>query len=654
MRSVNTCILAHIDAGKTSLTERLLYDNGVLDTLGSVDAGTTRTDSNEIEQRRGITVRSAVASFDTRDRRVNLVDTPGHSEFIAEVERALRVLDGAVLVVSAVEGVQAQTRVIMKTLQELRLPTLVFVNKIDRGGARGDELLTEMRARLSPHLAPMNRAENLGSPAAVTRRREDPEALAAVLSEHDEALLADLVADRPPDSADLAARLAEQTARGLVHPVYFGSARTGQGVADLVEGIRTLLPPAPADADGPPRGTVFAVERAPGGAKIAYLRLFEGELRPRQRVSCFHNSADGTATGYSGQISGLRVVRAGDGAHETVDARAVAGDLVSVRGLSQVRVGDTLGAPDDSAGSHYFARPTLETLVRSAHPRDTIRLHAALVALAEQDPLISTRPAAGGQTSVLLYGEIQKEIIAETLSREFGVEAAFEPSRPLYLERPAGRGAAFIGITHTPFTAGVGLRVEPAPRGAGVLVEREVKYGALPAAFHSAIESTVRATLTQGLLGWPVTDCRVTVTHTEFDNATSCGGDFRNLTPLVLMRALSRAGTRIYEPCHVFEAEAPLDLLEAVTTRLLSLEARIRETTTRAGSWVVSGDLPARQVHTITRQLPDLTRGEGHWWSRARGDRSCRGAVPSRERTDRNPLDPGEYMFHFVGKLRTR
>ncbi|MEN3358164.1 MAG: ribosomal protection tetracycline resistance protein, partial [Mycobacteriales bacterium] len=166
MRTVNIGILAHVDAGKTSLTERLLYDSGVIARLGSVDAGTTQTDTGAIERRRGITIRSAVTAFTAGDRLVNVIDTPGHSDFVAEVERALGVLDGAVLVLSAVEGVQAHTRVLMRILRSLRLPTLIFVNKIDRVGARAGDLVADIAATLTPRVAPLGTVRGLGTAAA--------------------------------------------------------------------------------------------------------------------------------------------------------------------------------------------------------------------------------------------------------------------------------------------------------------------------------------------------------------------------------------------------------------------------------------------------------------------------------------------------------
>src|SRR5258708_4716484 len=198
MRTLNLGILAHVDAGKTTLTERLLYAAGVIDKLGSVDAGTTQTDTLELERQRGITIKAAVVSFVVDDVTVNLIDTPGHPDFIAEVERALSVLDGAVLVISAVEGVQPQTRILMRALQRLRVPTLLFVNKIDRGGASTERTLDAIRRRLTPAIVPMGAASGLGTPDArfVAGAPGDPpfrSTLAEALAERDERILAAFV-----------------------------------------------------------------------------------------------------------------------------------------------------------------------------------------------------------------------------------------------------------------------------------------------------------------------------------------------------------------------------------------------------------------------------------------------------------------------------
>src|SRR5262245_28847321 len=220
MSYLNLGILAHVDAGKTSLTERLLYAAGVIDEIGSVDAGSTQTDSLALERQRGITIKSAVVSFALDDITVNLIDTPGHPDFIAEVERVLSVLDGAVLVVSAVEGVQAQTRVLMRTLRRLRIPTLIFVNKIDRRGAQEEGVLRALSQRLSVAVVPMGRAGELGTPEAHFVPGLVPSAI-DVLADHDDALLSAYIEDAL-DHEHLHTALVDQTHQSLVHPVYFG------------------------------------------------------------------------------------------------------------------------------------------------------------------------------------------------------------------------------------------------------------------------------------------------------------------------------------------------------------------------------------------------------------------------------------------------
>ncbi|EFL23874.1 tetracycline resistance protein TetP [Streptomyces himastatinicus ATCC 53653] len=632
--TINIGVLAHVDAGKTSLTERLLFDAGVIDRLGSVDAGDTQTDTGAIERERGITVRSAVASFRAGNTQVNLIDTPGHSDFIAEVERALGVLDGAVLVLSAVEGAQAAARVLMKALRRLRLPVLLFVNKIDRAGARHAELLTDIRRLLAPHIVPMTDVRDLGTRAARTRPRSLDDVgvrteVAEVLAETDDALLARLVDGPLPSPAEVRAALAAGTAEGRVHPVYFGSALSGEGVAALVEGVVRYVPPSRAgDGGTEPRGTVFAVERAAGSAtKTAYLRLFSGELTVRQHLT-LHRPGDRHGAGHSGQITALEVV--GRARARTL----AAGEIARIKGLPEVRVGDRLGEFHDDEQRH-FAAPTLHTLVhaREPGPAAAARLHTALLALADQDPLITARAMPGGATSVLLYGEVQKQIIAATLAQDYGIEADFEPSRPVLVERPAGVGEACHEMArrgHTGPWATVGLRVEPAATGSGVGFGYETELGALPRAFHTAIEQTVHDTLRQGPRGRAVTDCRVTLIRSGFNAPVSTAADFRGVTPGVLWQALERAGWRVYEPYHAFELEIPSDVLAPVTARLAAVGADLAESAGGGAGWLLTGEIPVRSVHAFEHALPGLSRGEGVWLSRPSGDRPLPGSATVR------------------------
>ncbi len=286
-RTLNLGILAHVDAGKTTLTERLLHTAGVIDELGSVDHGTTQTDSLELERQRGITIKSAVVSFAIDDVSVNLIDTPGHPDFIAEVERVLCVLDGAVLVLSAVEGVQAQSLVLMRALRRLRVPTLLFVNKIDRSGADPARVVVAIRERLAPGVIVLGTVRDAGTRAAgVISPAPDDARLAEALADHDERLLTAYVEGRGVPASTLRAALAEQTARGDVQPLLFGSAATGAGIPELMAGVAELLPATAGDAHAPLSALVFKVERAPDGQPIAYARIFAGTVRPGTACSC--------------------------------------------------------------------------------------------------------------------------------------------------------------------------------------------------------------------------------------------------------------------------------------------------------------------------------------------------------------------------------
>ncbi|MBC9712804.1 TetM/TetW/TetO/TetS family tetracycline resistance ribosomal protection protein [Streptomyces sp. TRM66268-LWL] len=662
-RSLNLGILAHVDAGKTSLTERLLHAAGVIDAPGSVDEGNTRTDSLALERRRGITIKSAVVSFPLGPPEdlvtVNLIDTPGHPDFIAEVERALGVLDGAVLVVSAVEGVQAQTRILLRTLRRLGIPTLVFVNKIDRGGAQYARTLDQITRRLAPAAPAMGRVEAIGTRGAralphgpgdaAFRRR-----LTEVLAEQDDELLAAYVSDAAVPYERLLAALAAQTRECLVHPVFFGSAVTGTGLPQLMDGIRTLLPSA-TEGDGELSGNVFKVERGGAGEKIAYVRMFSGSLRVRDRVPV---GRDGAA--HEGKVTAVEVFHEGAGERRS---SVRSGEIAKVWGLGEVRIGDWVGAARKDSADQHFAPPTLETLVVPGAGTDRGALHLALAQLAEQDPLIGLRQdEVRGEVHLSLYGEVQKEVIQTTLAEEFGLDVAFRETTTICVERPLGVGYGYEKDL-LPFLGTVGLRVEPAPPGSGVSFGLEVELGSMPYAFFKAVEETVYETLGQGLLGWRVLDCKVTMTHcgywprqshshATFDKSmSSTAGDFRLVTPLVLMDALREAGTRAEEPVHHFRLDLPADTLGPVLPLLGRLRAVPRPPDIRGAACTLEGEIPAASLHQLGQLLPGLTRGEGVVESAFAGYRPAAGEPPARTRTDHNPLNRKEYLL-TVTRLR--
>jgi ribosomal protection tetracycline resistance protein len=649
VRTLNLGIVAHVDAGKTSLTERLLYAAGVIDEIGCVDEGTTQTDTLELERQRGITIRSAVVSFMLGDVTVNLIDTPGHPDFIAEVERVLTVLDGAILVVSAVEGVQAQTRILMRTLQRLAIPTLIFVNKVDRAGADGRRVLAGIAERLTQAIVAMGSGTDCrpytGDDDEFTTRLID------LLADHDEEILHAYVENATNVSyRQLRATLARATKRAAVHPVFFGSAVTGAGVDPLMNGIRDLLPAVDGDLDAPASGSIFKVERGPAGEKIAYVRMFSGRLRTRDRIRFRQD--------YEAKVTAISTFERGT----AVRANSVsAGQIGKLWGLGQVRIGDLVGVAHRPLDGGYFAPPTLETVVMPRHRRDKGALHAALVQLAEQDPLINLRQDdVRGELSVCLYGEVQKEVIQSTLASEYGIQVRFEQTSPICIERVIGSGDAveIINKAPNPFLATVGLRVEPGAVNSGVEFRLGVELGSMPYSFFKAVEDTVAETLRQGICGWQVTDCVITMTHSgywprqshmgaTFDKSmSSTAGDFRNLTPLVLMDALVRAGTRVHEPMHRFHLEVPADTFGTVLPVLARLEAVPQAPAMHGPVYTVQGEIPAARVHDLQRQLGALTRGEGFLECAFERFRPVRGPAPTRARWDHNPLNRKEYLLH--------
>jgi ribosomal protection tetracycline resistance protein len=325
-----------------------------------------------------------------------------------------------------------------------------------------------------------------------------------------------------------------------------------------------------------------------------------------------------------------------------------AGQIGKLWGLGDIRIGDAIGAPRAGAAQHHFAPPTLETAIVARRAADKGALHTALAQLAEQDPLINLRQDDDRQELFLsLYGEVQKEVIQETLAHDFGVEVEFRETQTICIERPVGVGAA-VEYTPRPFIATVGLRVEPAAIDSGVAFRLEVEFGSLPLAFFTAVEDAVRETLQQGLCGWRVTDCLVTMTHSiRYRHwATSTPAEHRNLTPLVLMNALKQAGTRVLEPMHRFHLEFREDAMPAVSLLLSRLGAVPLTSATRGSVCEIEGDVAAARVHALQQALPPVTRGEGVLETAFDHYAPVHGPPPKRPRSGVDPLDRRTYVKH--------
>jgi ribosomal protection tetracycline resistance protein len=650
MRTLNLGILAHVDAGKTSLTERLLFHAGVIRTLGGVDTGDTQTDTLQLERERGITIRSAVASFSADGTRINLLDTPGHPDFIAEVERVLGVLDGAVLVVSAVEGVQAQTRVLMRALVRLKVPTIIFLNKIDRRGADDENALANLRSRLTEAIVPKGRVIAPGTPEAAYHAgtwadRDFRSTVLQALAERDDDLLAAFADDRDMPAETLRHRLAEQTAKGLICPVFSGSAITGAGIGELMTGIAAFLPAAVTETDAPASAAVFKVERNGAGEKVALARVFSGAIRVRDRIAVADKDKDRDRD-RDNRITDIEVFAEG-----RVERRDVveAGDIARIRDLADIRVGDSIGERS-AAPQRQFAPPMLESVIVPSDPAAAPLLWKALSQLAEQDPLINLRHGNDQHAiSVSLYGEVQKEVIEHALKADYGLDVRFLETSPIYVERIIGTGSA-VEHAPDPFLA-IGLLVGPSKADGRHQLRSEIDPGAAPPFAFKAIDDALDDAFRQGFYGWQVINAAVSLTEvTRLRKwTTSTPADHRNLAPLVLATALQAAGTEVCEPVNRITIDMPAAALPRVQSLLMRLGASLDPPVLLEEMAVLSGTIAAISVHAVQRALPSLTSGLGTMEMEFSGYRAVSGPPPVRRRSGPNPFSRSEYLAQLKG-----
>lgn len=641
-------ILAHVDAGKTTLTERILFETGVIAAPGSVEKGTTQTDTLALERTRGITIRAAVAAFRLGTLDVQLIDTPGHADFVAEVERSLDVLDAVVLVVSAVEGVQPQTLRLARAVRTAGKPLIVFINKIDRMGARPDAVAADLSRRLELRAVAMDRVVGAGERHAtiVPVDWRDPPwriALIDLLAEADDAVIEafDHCGGELPD-AFLTAAFRCQIGQGAMAPVFYGSARTGAGVSQLLAGIERWLAPPDRTDDSPLGARIFKIVRGDRTEKLAYARIGVGSLGPRQRVTLQRQNGAGAIVKSEERITAIDRFSAGAAVPAELGH---AGEIVRLHGLRSARIGDWIGdAPDDASETgRAFPAPQFESLVTPADPAQANALHAALDQLAEQDPLISLRSTREG-ISVSLFGEVQKEVLAELLVQDYGIAAAFGPSRVVCIERVVGTGEAveIIGAAENPYAAGMGFRVASGPVGSGIRYEREL--GALPPAWYRVIEETALEWLAQGLHGWSVTDCVITLHSLHYWSPVTVAGDFRRLLPLPLFAALQEAGTVVCEPMEELEIELPVDEIGAVVNVLTKSRAAVGEIAGEGEMRRLTCVIPTAEVQGVEQQLPRLTRGEGSWSATPAGFRPVDVTPPERARSGPNPTARAHYL----------
>lgn len=644
MTTINIGIVAHVDAGKTSLTERILYETNVIKEIGRVDGGSTQTDSMELERQRGITIKASVVSFFIDDLKVNVIDTPGHADFIAEVERSFRVLDGAILVISAVEGVQAQTKILMRTLQKLNIPTILFVNKIDRRGANSEKVVKQIKTILSNEAFPFYSVLNEGTKEARIIEYKSYDDCIERLAPYNESLLESYVNNEIVTDTMLREELIKQIAQANVYPIFFGSAMTGIGVTELLENIPSLLPANNPSQDEELSGIAFKIEREPSGEKIAYVRVFSGTLHVRKYV---HIQRDQSLP-HKEKIKKMCMFHNGNAVQTST---VPSGDFCKVWGLNNIKIGDIIGERTDYIKDIHFAEPQMEAAI-DALPKERIHdLYAALMELCEEDPLIKVwKDDVHNELYIRLFGEVQKEVIETTLYEKYNLQVTFSNTRVVCMEKPIGIGSSVevMGEKANPFYATVGFKVERGELNSGITYKLGVELGSLPLAFHKAIEDTVFQTLKQGLYGWEVTDISVTLTHTGYASPVTTASDFRNLTPLVLMDALKQAETYVYEPVNEFELTVPKQAISTAMYKLAAIPATFSEPIFNNDSYHLTGSLPVAKTENFQRMLHSFTEGEGFFTTKPAGYKKLKAPFPTRKRVDNNPLNRKDYLLHVL------
>lgn len=629
----NIGLMAHVDAGKTTITEQLLFHTGAVRTLGSVDDGTAQTDYMEIEKKRGISVFSAVTQIETEGGKVNLVDTPGHIDFAAEVERALMVLDGVVLVISAVEGLQAHTEIIFRALRRRKIPVILFINKIDRAGADVKEVCTQVRARLDDRICPLYAVTEEGTPQAdvvETDFREE----AALLDE----VLFEQYMEGTLTVETAFARLRELTAEGNVYPVLYGSAINGKGITHLLDVINNFIPDSTGEEQESVAGVVFKISHDAQMGKTAYVRLYSGTLRNRDSVV-------NATKGVQEKISQIRKFYG----EKYVDTGILkAGDIAAVYGMPNASVGDVLGDPALVPEMVHWVDPLLRITMRPALEQERTKLIDALSVLNEEEPTLGFYPPQPGtEIAVNSMGIIQTEVLEQILQERFGVGVVFGGRSVIYKETIAEAGEGFDAYTMPkPCWAVLRFVVEPLARGRGVEYECRVSPKKLPYRYQNHVKTAVSRALAQGIYGWEVTDIKVTLVDGEYHNEHTHPLDFFVATPMALAKALLDAGTILLEPMLTLCISAPEECAGKVIGEIVNAEGEFDSPVIEKGRFTVEAQVPAAKSLDLPAKLAAISGGRGVMTSTLSGYRACPpGFVMTTPRRGVDPLDRSKYIL---------
>ncbi|ECL1047847.1 TetM/TetW/TetO/TetS family tetracycline resistance ribosomal protection protein [Campylobacter jejuni] len=636
MKIINLGILAHVDAGKTTLTESLLYTSGAIAEPGSVDEGTTRTDTMNLERQRGITIQTAVTSFQWEDVKVNIIDTPGHMDFLAEVYRSLAVLDGAILVISAKDGVQAQTRILFHALRKMNIPTVIFINKIDQAGVDLQSVVQSVRDKLSADII-IKQTVSL-SPEIVLEENTDIEAWDAVIENNDK-LLEKYIAGEPISREKLVREEQRRVQDASLFPVYYGSAKKGLGIQPLMDAVTGLFQPIGEQGSAALCGSVFKVEYTDCGQRRVYLRLYSGTLRLRDTVAL--------AGREKLKITEMRIPSKGEIVRTDT---AYPGEIV-ILADDTLKLNDILG--NEKLLPHKTRidnpMPLLRTTVEPQKPEQREALLNALAEIADTDPLLHFDIDTVTHEIMLSFlGKVQLEVICSLLEEKYHVGVAMKEPSVIYLERPLRKAeyTIHIEVPPNPFWASVGLSIEPLPIGSGVQYESRVSLGYLNQSFQNAVMKGVLYGCEQGLYGWKVTDCKICFEYGLYYSPVSTPADFRLLSPIVLEQALKKAGTELLEPYLHFEIYAPQEYLSRAYHDAPRYCADIVSTQIKNDEVILKGEIPARCIQEYRNDLTYFTNGQGVCLTELKGYQPAIGKFICQPRRPNSRIDKVRHMFH--------
>lgn len=645
----NIGIVAHVDAGKTTVTEQLLYQSGNSRTLGSVDKGTTHTDSLEIEKQRGISVKSSEIDFKYKDTNIYLIDTPGHIDFIGEVERSLGVLDGAVVVISAVESVQPQTEIYFNALKEMNTPTIFFINKLDRIGADPKNVLDNINKLLTNKFIPLQIIEKLDNNFnredlfSTISSINDPkytsliEDIVSVLGEENEDIINEFY-DETLTVDKLKSEIIIQSNESKIFPVLFGVAINGVGIKELLDGIINYIP-SPKDLDKESfSALVYKISHHKSFGRISHIKIFSGTLKARENVL-------NIKTGVEEKVTLMRKIIN----NKDCDIKeGSSGELLMISGITS-NIGDILGINDFIPSIPNIANPVLTLKVFPKKPEQYIPLVEALTILQSEDPLLNMEWIKDkSEINIQITGSIQIEIIENILKERFNLDVTFDEASVIYKETPSKRGYCEEYYTMPkPCWAVVTFLIEPLPLGSGIIFESEVRTEYIKLRYQREIESNLERLLKQGLYGWNVTDLKITLVDGEDHVMHSRSGDFTTATAIALMRGFASLGMTLLEPLIDFRISVPSEFSSKVLNDIVQMRGTFDSPTIVNDIFTVCGKLPVSTSLNYPINLGILSSGRGVMSTKFSGYSPCPIELgTSREFVGVNPINRSKYILY--------